>query len=218
MPPATVMEYLNVMLAPSFEELHRLSNAEPSPSVATDLATRLKLLTALVCSLHIDTKPPEVVQQPVLVIMQNTMAIYKKIAEKYCHNHEVIEVLSPLLKYTISTLEEDSKPIINDLLQIVVSVYREAPQASVLQVATTVLIMFGKEEKFCTINQQLLREIISVTLEMCTKMNDNLAEKSDVLEAFFTMLAQISKKVPHLVVGVGVDTAALFQCGKSIYV
>lgn len=217
MPPATVMEYLNVILAPSIEELHRLSNAEPNASVTTDLITRLKLLTALVCSLHIETNSStEPIQQPVLVIIQNTMQIYKKIAEQYCNNVEVIEVLSLLFKYTISTLEADSKPIINDLLQIIVSVYGEVPQASVLQVATTVLIMFGKEEKFCEINQQLLREIISVTLQMCARLNNNLSEKADTLEAFFTMLAQISKKVPHLVVGEGVDTAALFQCGKKV--
>lgn len=143
------------------------------------------------------------------------MPIYKKIAENYCRNLEVIEILSILLKYTISTLEEDSKPIISDLLQIVVSVYREVPQASVLQVATTMLIMFGRDEKFCEINQQLLREIVTVTLETCGRLNENLSEKADVFEAFFTMLAQISKKVPHLVVGDGVDTAALFQCGKK---
>lgn len=214
MPSATVLEYLNVILAPSFEELHRLTNVEPDVSVTTDLITRLKLLTALVCSLRVETNPNEMVQQPVLVIIQNTMPIYKKIAEKYCGNSEVIEVLSLLLKYTISTLEEDSKPIINDLLQIVVSVYREVPQASVLQVTSTVLIMFGREEKFCEMNRQLLREIITVTLEMCARLNDNLSEKADTLEAFFTMLAQISKKVPHLVVADGVDTAALFQCGK----
>lgn len=213
MPPATVMDYLNIILAPSFEELHRLANSEPDVSVTTNLITRLKLLTALVCSLHIEATPPETVQQPVLVIMENTMPIYKTIAEKYRSNMEVIEVLSALLKFTISTLKEDSRPIINDLLQIVVTIYGGVPQASVLQVATTVLIMFGKEEKFATINQQLLREIVSVTLQMCTQLNNNLAEKADTLEAFFTMLAQISKKVPHLVVGNGVDTAALFQCG-----
>lgn len=214
MPPATVMEYLNVILAPSFEELHRLSNIEPDVSVTTDLITKLKLLTALICSLRIETNPPEVVEQPVLVIMQNTMQIYKKIAEKYYGNTEVIEVLSLLLKYTISTLEEDSKPIINDVLQIVVSVYREMPQASVLQTATTVLIMFGRVEKFCEMNRQLLKEIINITLEMCARLNDNLSEKADTLEAFFNMLAQILKKMPHLVVGDDVDTAALFQCGK----
>lgn len=104
------MEYLNVILAPSFEELHRLASAEPvrnfaakmrSPckeiifkdvSVTTNLITRLKLLTALVCSLHVEATPPETVQQPVLVIMENTMQLYKQIAEKYCANAEVIEV------------------------------------------------------------------------------------------------------------------------------
>lgn len=207
------MGYLNAIFTPSFEELHRLSDVEPDVSITTDLITRLKLLTALVCSLRTEINPGEMDQQPVLLIIQSTMHIYKKIAAKYCANTEMMESLSLLFKYTISTLENDSKPIINDLLQIVVSVYREVPQASVLQVATTVLIMFGREEKFCDINRQLLMEIVSVTLQLCASLKDNLAEKADTLEAFFSMLAQMLKKMPHLITGDGVDTAALFQCG-----
>lgn len=212
MPPERVMEYLNVILAPSFEELHRLAGAEPEVSVTTNLITRLKLLTALVCSLRVDSE--EQVQQPVLVIMQNTMSIYKQIAAKYCTNLEVIQVLSSLLKYTLSTLKDDSRAIVSDILDIVVTVYREVPQASVLQIATSSMIMFGKEEKFGGISQELLREIVNVTMQMCTHLNNNLSEKTDTLEAFFLMLAQVSKKVPHLIVANGVDTAALFQCGK----
>lgn len=100
-----------------------------------------------------------------------------------------------------------------------VSTYREVPQAGILDVAKTVLIMFGKDEDFQTINQQLVCEIINTTLQMSAQLNNsnNLAEKSDVLAAFFRLLAQISKKAPHFIVGGSVDTAALFQCGTEYF-
>lgn len=51
---------------------------------------------------------------------------------------------------------------------------------------------------------------------MCAQLNTNnqLAEKTDVLDGFFTLLAQLSKKVPQLIFSSNIDTAALFQCGK----
>lgn len=51
------------------------------------------MLSALFCSLHIQNTPPENVPQPILVIVENTMPLYKLIGEKYCRNTEVIEVL-----------------------------------------------------------------------------------------------------------------------------
>lgn len=63
---------------------------------------------------------------------------------------------------------------------------------------------------------QLIHEIVNTTLEMCARYNtkNQLSEKSDVLEAFFTLLSNIAKKLPHLIVGTGFDTSALFECGK----
>lgn len=42
----------------------------------------------------------------------------------------------------------------------------------------------------------------------------DLSEKSDILEAFFGMMANLFKKVPQLINRSGIDTAAIFQCGK----
>lgn len=77
--------------------------------------------------------------------------------------------------------------------------------------------MFGREEEFCTLNQQLLHELTSTTMQMCAQYNTNnqLSEKADVLEGFFSMLAALAKKVPQLIMTCGIDIAALFQCGKS---
>lgn len=51
------------------------------------------MLSALLCSLHIEVEPPETIQQPVLVVMENTMPLYKLIRERYCGNVEVMNVI-----------------------------------------------------------------------------------------------------------------------------
>lgn len=77
------------------------------------------------------------------------------------------------------------------------------------------MVMFGREEEYSSLMQVLLREIVNTTLTMCAQLNNcnQLSEKSDVIEGFFLMLAQIYKKVPILMSSSDLDMAALFQCG-----
>ncbi|RZC40401.1 importin-13, partial [Asbolus verrucosus] len=220
LPVPRIMEYLNIILAPSFKEMQEFINVEPSPAVKTSLITRLKVLSALFNSLCVKKNQTQILEQPSVLVMQNTMPLYKVIGEKYCTSNDVMEELSILFKYVVTTLQEDCTPLINDILQLVVTVYRECPQSNILMVAKTVrffsyvVIMFGNEEEFRAITHQLLHEIVSTTLQMCAQLNsaNQLAEKTDVLEGFFAMMAQLFKKIPQVVFASGIDTAALFQC------
>ncbi|XP_066144032.1 importin-13 [Euwallacea fornicatus] len=214
MPMNRVMEYLNVTLAPTFEEIQKLVLQEPSPSVAMSLISRLKLLSALFNSLYIEPEPGVSVEQPVYLIMKNTMSFYKKIAENYCDDMDVMLDLSMLFKYVLTTLKDDCKPLIEDILQIIVRIYIDRPQMHILVVAKTVLILFGKEPGLYTINQQLVQEICNRTLLLCSESNNKnqLSDIADVLEGFFILLTNLIKKVPQLLFANKLDTAALFQC------
>lgn len=61
-----------------------------SPNVINSIVTRLRILGSLFSSLHVKTT--ETIDQPILVVMQNTMPLYRQIGEKYCRNSEIIEV------------------------------------------------------------------------------------------------------------------------------
>ncbi|KAJ3642174.1 hypothetical protein Zmor_024983 [Zophobas morio] len=214
LPIPRIMEYLNIILAPSFKEIQELLNVDPSPAVKTSLITRLKVLSSLFNSLCVKKPQTQIIEQPTVLVMQNTMPLYKVIGEKYGTSNDVMEELSVLFKYVVTTLLDDCTPLINDILQLVVTVYRECPQSNILMVAKTVVIMFGNEDQFRAIMHQLLHEIVTTTLQMCAQLNsaNQLAEKTDVLEGFFAMMAQLYKKIPQVVFASGLDTAALFQC------
>lgn len=208
-----IMYYLNMILESSFADLQKYSEAEPSPAVSNSLITRLKLISALFSSLHIEDGEKKV-EQPVLVVMQKMMPLFRTIGEKYCRNVDVMEDLSVVFRYGVSTLKDDCKPLINDILQLIVIIYRECPQSNILILAKTVLILFGKDDDCCILNQQLLFELSNTTMQMCAQLNttNQLSEKSDVLDAYFAMLAALAKKVPLLITSCGIDIAALFQC------
>lgn len=76
--------------------------------------------------------------------------------------------------------------------------------------------MFGEEESLTRICQLSIHEIVNTTLLMCAKLNviQELSEKSDVVEGFFSMLSQIFKKNPQILQTSNLDMAALFQCGE----
>lgn len=221
-PVANTMQYLNVILAPSFEEIQSLLSQPESDAVAVRLATRLKILSALFGSLHVvpldadeeNSMPPQNIEQPLLLVVQNTMSLYTIIGSKYHTNTEVIEVLALLLKQTLTTLMDDAKPLVNDILTLVVRIYRETPQPSILVVARTAMILFGKEPEYIATMQHLLAEIITTSLTLIAQLNstNNLSEKTDLIEGFFLLLAQIFKKVAVLIANGGVDCSALFQC------
>ncbi|CAG9822067.1 unnamed protein product [Phaedon cochleariae] len=212
LPVERIMGYLNMILAPTFDDLQKIVSAETSSSTTSSLETKLKILAALFSSLHVEDQ--EKVDQPILVVMQNVMPLFRSIGEKYCQNQEVIEELSVVIKYGVTTLKDDCKPLISNVLQLLVTIYRECPQANILIVAKTVLIMFGRDDEFLTLNQELLREIVGTTLQMCTQYGScsELSSKSDVLEGFFSLLATLAKKVPHIISGSGIDVSAIFQC------
>ncbi|XP_074028652.1 importin-13-like protein cdm isoform X2 [Leptinotarsa decemlineata] len=213
LPIDKIMNYLNVIISPSLEELNKLVNEEPSPSVNNSLMTRLKLVSALFSSLYIENKEAGQ-EQPVLVVMQKTMPLFQMIAEKHRWSIDIIEDLSLVYKTGITTLKEDCKSLIPEIFRFILTVYTECPQSSIITVAKTMLILFNSEEEFLSVNQQLLREIVRTTLQMCSQYStsNQLSEKTEVLEDFFMMLTVLTKKCPRLVATCGIDSSAIFQC------
>nr|XP_023016912.1 importin-13 [Leptinotarsa decemlineata] len=126
----------------------------------------------------------------------------------------VFQDLSLVYKTGITTLKEDCKSLIPEIFRFILTVYTECPQSSIITVAKTMLILFNSEEEFLSVNQQLLREIVRTTLQMCSQYStsNQLSEKTEVLEDFFMMLTVLTKKCPRLVATCGIDSSAIFQC------
>ncbi|KAF2883130.1 hypothetical protein ILUMI_23047 [Ignelater luminosus] len=215
LPINKIMECLNVILGSSIEDMQVLINSAESPSTTISLITRLKVLSALCSTLHVKQSSNEQpVQQPILLVVQNTLPLFMHIANKYCAHVEMMDVLCQLLKHTITTLMDECKQIVPNILQILLSIYVQVPHTGVLNVAKTILIMFAKDECLSGMLHQFLYEIVGNTLQLCAHLSNSnqLSEKSDVLEGFFCLLAQLSKKNSQLIFISGLDCTALFEC------
>lgn len=64
----------------------------------TSLSTRLKVLSALFNSLCIKRGQTQASQQPTVLVMENTMQLYRIIAGKYFSSPDVMEVSYAILQ------------------------------------------------------------------------------------------------------------------------
>lgn len=62
--------------------------------------------------------------------------------------------------------------------------------------------------------QSLISELCSVAMTTVSS-SPNISDQTDLLEAVFTLLSQIIKKVPKLILCV--DSVSLMQCGKLTF-
>ncbi|XP_018334256.1 importin-13 isoform X2 [Agrilus planipennis] len=213
LPVPKLMEYLNPMLSPSFQEIDMLLKTDQiDTSVTCSIISKLKIISSLFCTLHIKAESYQ--EQPILTIVKQTLPLYMEVAARYCKDSDVMEVLSSLLKHTIVTLMDDCKPIVPDILNLINAAYIQHPQTSLLNLAKTILVMFAKDEEYRNSMKRLLSEIVNTTLQMYSQLSSNnrLSEKSDVTDGFFAMLTQILKKEPTLITAnESIDCSVLFQ-------
>ncbi|KAF5269678.1 hypothetical protein FQA39_LY08601 [Lamprigera yunnana] len=212
-----IMEYLNIIVGASINEIEALVKSESNIGVVASLITRLKMLSALFATLHVKpgaSTDMTISKQPILVVVQNTLPLYVEISKVYFANTEMMEVLCELLKHVITTLMDDCKVVIPNILQLLLTAYVQVPQASILLLSKTILVMFEKDEEFVFMLQQFLFELHNKSLQMCAQLNNNnqLSEKCDVFENFFSMLTHVSKRNSKLLFNSRIECEALFQC------
>ncbi|XP_069674561.1 importin-13 isoform X2 [Periplaneta americana] len=156
--------------------------------------------------------------QPVFLVLQRILPVMQAIVEKWYTDTHVMQAVCSALKHALATLLDDCKPLVPEMLDLLVKSYRLQPHAAALDLARQFLVMYGKDRSQLPLMESLLREVCSVTIMACSGNSNNpgssLSDHADLLEAFFNLLAQILKKNPQLFVsGDGIDLAALFHCG-----
>nr|CAD7574619.1 unnamed protein product [Timema californicum] len=81
------------------------------------------------------------------------------------------------------------------------------------------VIMYGRNKSHVKLMQSLMCELSSITLHLTTPPHcQNISEYSDILEAFFNLLAQVLKKNAELLASAeSLELEKLFQCGKTAH-
>ncbi|KAJ9589083.1 hypothetical protein L9F63_017628 [Diploptera punctata] len=150
--------------------------------------------------------------QPVFLVLQRILPVMQAIVDKWYSDTHITQALCSALKHALATLLDDCRPLVPDMLELLVKSYRLQPHGAALDLARQ-FVGQPSDGMELPLMESLLRELCSVTIMACSGNNSNLSEHADLLEAFFNLLAQILKKNPQLFVSEGIDLTALFRCG-----
>lgn len=155
--------------------------------------------------------------QPVFFVLQRILPVMQAIVEKWYTDTHVMQAVCSVVKHALATLLDDCRPLVPEMLELLVKSYRLQPHPSALDLARQFLVMYGKDRSQLPLMESLLRELCTITILACSSNSTpgtSLSDHAELLEAFFNLLAQILKKTPQLFVsGEGIDLTALFQCG-----
>nr|CAD7417287.1 unnamed protein product [Timema poppensis] len=241
LPMESIMNYLNQMLMPYVEELHVLVTLEINTVTKLAILSRLKMLSMLFATLDVQGEGDvSRFPQPVFLVLQRILPVIQAIVHVWCSDAQVIEevalrvshsslmssdrmkpgsgdwaVVCSVLKNAVATLLDQSLPLVADMTQILVKSYQLQPHPAALDLARQFVIMYGRNKSHVKLMQSLLCELSSITLHMTTPPHcQNISEYSDILEAFFNLLAQVLKKNAELLASAeSLELEKLFQCG-----
>ncbi|XP_020815162.1 importin-13-like isoform X2 [Drosophila serrata] len=199
LPPEDIPRYLDVIVSPWFEELQAICQEETkTPSARIRTIFRLNMISTLFSSVNTDMDDEPPIVQPVLLVMQRTMPIFRRIAEMWVEEIDVLEAACSAMKHAIMNLGSSFQPMLQDLCVFIVASFQTRCCAPTLQISKTAIVMFFKEEGCKQLMQQLLREFIQHSFKHFENTPEqNFSNISDTMETFFGCLSQIVKKIPQ---------------------
>ncbi|XP_054731571.1 importin-13 isoform X1 [Anastrepha obliqua] len=199
----TIPNYLDIIVSPCFEELQAIcQNESKTPASRVRTIFRLNMISTLFSSLntHLDEDQVEDLEnlQPVLIVMQKTMPIFRQIAELWVEELDVLETACTALQHAIINLKSSFRPMLQDLCCFIVAIFQTRCCAPTLEISKTAIIIFYKDEGCKALMQQLLMEFVIHSFKLFESTEEAaFSNIADTIEMFYACLMQIIKKLPQ---------------------
>jgi hypothetical protein len=149
-----IPNYLDNIISPCFNELQMLVEQQNTSDAARlRVMFCLNMISTLFSSLNTNKSKNEkklitpimtssVDQpQPILMILQKTMPIFKKTCDLYINDVQVIEILCKAIQQALNNLMDDIKPILNDICMLIISIFQNKCVPPAIDIAGSVSII-----------------------------------------------------------------------------
>ena len=112
---------------------------------------------------------------------------------RYNNDPELTECVCSNLKQGVATLQDDIRPLTQQVLTLSLVCYRSAPQAAALELCKQFFIMYGREQSMVEPLRQLLGELVTIAMNTI-RSSPTLSDHADLIDVFYATLAQVLKK------------------------
>jgi len=137
--------YLDNIISPCFKELQMFAEQHnTSDGARLRIIFCLNMISTLFSSLNVNKNKriqPMTIgdqPQPILLILQKTMPIFKQICDLYISDVQVVEVLCKALQQALNNLMDDIKPILSDLCMLILSIFQNKCVPPAIDIAGSV--------------------------------------------------------------------------------
>ncbi|OTF72919.1 hypothetical protein BLA29_003270, partial [Euroglyphus maynei] len=153
----------------------------------TDLAEGDQLISKSL----VQAKARNNMPQPLYRIFEKIMPMFGVIAANYSHDEEIAQNLCECVKKTVITLLDDVKPMIGNIIQLLLHLYRNSRSISVIQISRQIFTLFHKETELLPDLQEYYYSLTTLTFEQFEK---DFRENTFLVQCFFEESAQALRK------------------------
>lgn len=138
-----IPSYLDTIISPCFKELQMLAEQKNTTDPARlRIMFCLNMISTLFASLNIKKEKllPQLSNQaqPILMVLQGTMPIFKQVCDLFINDVQVVEVLCKALQHALNNLMDEIKPILNDLCLLILSMFQNKCVSPAIELAGSV--------------------------------------------------------------------------------
>ena len=223
MPQEEMTEKLERVVTPYVKELEELLGKEPDAKNKARTIFLLKLFTTLFQSLvHVDKENENKAEslqtprpvQPTLALFPRIFPIVRAVTRVSVRDPEVMEAVWNLLKQSVSTLKDDVRGHVHDILDLIMCSYPVVPHGGALELTHPLLTLFGKDAQFRPLFLAVYTKVSAVTLAHI-QTTGNVSDHVDLVTVFFQMMTQVVKKDAKMFDPAGgIECAQLFLCAQ----
>lgn len=149
MSPEKIPIYLDNIISPCFKELQMFAEQQnTTDSARLRIIFCLNMISTLFSSLNtnknknekkrITPLPAEDQPQPILMVLQRTMPIFKQICDLFINDVQVVEILCRAIQQAVNNLVDDIKPILNDICMLILSIFQNKCVPPAIDIAGSV--------------------------------------------------------------------------------
>ncbi|GIX84233.1 importin-13 [Caerostris extrusa] len=230
MPYAYIMEYLDSLLPPIFNQLQEhLCSRDATVNSASVIVHNLHMLSMLFATLDIhydkegggEESEPECsriqannqnMPQPVLHVLERLLTLLRTVGYNWEVKEQITEALCDALKRAVSMLSDSCKMFLQDMLNLLLHLYKNCPHHSVLDMTKQLLILFVKDDDERLSLSKYFAEICDHTIQISTK---DFRESTNIIESFLQVLDQIIRRAIVFFKDETVSPSVLFHFAAS---
>ncbi|KPM10424.1 hypothetical protein QR98_0089790 [Sarcoptes scabiei] len=236
MPLEVIMQTIDRVLIPILSETEKLlmiinNNHHTDGTTRSHINGVLLMLSNLFGNLDVNLKNTELEEgdemvsktivekkaknnqpQPLYRIFEKILPAFGVIVMNFYFDEEIAQNLCECIKKTVTTLLDDIKPLLNNILELLFHLYDRSRSESVIKISRHIFTLFHSDTELLPRLQDYFEKIVRITI---AAFESNFHDHTFLVQNFFEECAQILRKAKIIYSNPNLNLGSLFEWAIS---